>query len=623
MARPELLDKRPGWGGGKLNATTVLLEPLSPEETETLLDELGGASQELRDRIRAASEGNPLFVEEMLALLRESTNGEIPVPPTIQALLAARLDQLDPHERSVLECGSVEGHVFHRSAVAALDPDEAELPERLVSLVRKELIRPDRTQLPGDDAFRFRHLLIRDAAYDALPKATRAELHERFAGWLEEHAPDLVELDEILGYHLEQAARYNAELGGPHAELAERAGERLAAAGRGALWRGDVRAARELLGRAVELTQPLRLDVHLELDLSFVQETLPEILAIQESLLERARATGDEAGKGLALLAIAHTRSFMGGNPADVEAAAEEALPLLERAGDHAGIKVVWAARGQIANIEGRFEERAQAAEQVLRHSRLAGERVTHLFGLDIALAMGPRPADEALRTLDELAREVVHPHTALVRSWLLGMLGKLEEAWSTACEAGERQYELTGRYGGEAVLAEIAILKGESAAAAEHWRPVLALLEEAGDHARLSTYAPTLGRVLCALGDYDEAERLAERGRELGDERDVWTQALWRQVRALVLASRGDRALAERLAREAVEIIDSSDMLNQQGDALCDLAEVLAAAGRTDEAFEALEQARERYERKKNLAMVAQVRPRLEELRTGVTRAP
>ena len=298
-------------------------------------------------------------------------------------------------------------------------------------------------------------------------------------------------------------------------------------------------------------------------------------------------------------------------------------MPLLERTGDHAGIKVVWLARGQIANIEGRFEERAQAAEQALRHSRLAGERVTHLFGLDIALAMGPRPADEALRTLDELAREVVHPHTALVRSWLLGMLGRLEEAWSTACEAGERQYELTGRYGGEAVLAEIAILKGESAAAAEHWRPVLALLEEAGDHARLSTYAPTLGRVLCVLGDYDEAERLAERGRELGDERDVWTQALWRQVRALVFASRGDRALAERLAREAVEIIDSSDMLNQQGDALCDLAEVLAAAGRTDEAFEALEQARERYERKKNLAMVAQVRPRLEELRTGVTRAP
>ena len=114
---------------------------------------------------------------------------------------------------------------------------------RLAALVRKELIRPDRSRLPGDDAFRFRHLLIRDAAYEALPKATRAELHERFADWLEQRRPRLVELDEILGYHLEQAARYKAELGQPDAVLAERAGERLAAAGRRALWRGDRTAA--------------------------------------------------------------------------------------------------------------------------------------------------------------------------------------------------------------------------------------------------------------------------------------------------------------------------------------------------------------------------------------------
>src|SRR5262249_22761619 len=162
-------------------------EPLSADETEVLLDSLGGMKDELRSRIRAAAEGNPLFIEEMVALVRDSTNGEIMVPPTIQALLAARLDQLEASERRVLECGAVEGRVFHRGAVQALAAQEQELARRLVSLVRKELVRPDMSQLLGDEAFRFRHLLIRDAAYEGLPKATRAELHERFADWLDEH----------------------------------------------------------------------------------------------------------------------------------------------------------------------------------------------------------------------------------------------------------------------------------------------------------------------------------------------------------------------------------------------------------------------------------------------------
>ena len=184
MARPELLDRRESWGGGKLNATNVLLEPLGTDEAADLLTSLLPAEVEsnLRARILEAAGGNPLFVEETVAMVAELQAGngelaEITVPPTIQALLAARLDQLDPHERVVLERGSVEGNVFHRGVVEALAPEELEVPRRLMSLVRKELVRPDRTQLAGDDAFRFRHLLIRDAAYDALPKAERAGLH--------------------------------------------------------------------------------------------------------------------------------------------------------------------------------------------------------------------------------------------------------------------------------------------------------------------------------------------------------------------------------------------------------------------------------------------------------------
>jgi predicted ATPase len=147
----------------------------------------------------------------MIAMARESA-GDVAVPPTLQALLAERLDQLDDAERHVLERGSIEGETFHRGAVQALAPDQTEVTPLLAGLVRKQLIRPDRPQLRDEDGFRFRHLLIRDAAYDTLPKAIRADLHARFAEWLEEHGTYLVELDEIVGYHLEQAHAYRGEL---------------------------------------------------------------------------------------------------------------------------------------------------------------------------------------------------------------------------------------------------------------------------------------------------------------------------------------------------------------------------------------------------------------------------
>ena len=211
IARQELLELRPGWGGGKLNATTILLEPLSTGDSELLLDELTEGSEiepDVRRRIVAAADGNPLFLEEMLAMAAEDGGRELVVPPTIQALLQARLDRLDTDERDVIGRGSVEGEVFHRGAVETLATEASRtgVPQHLQTLVRKDVIRPEQPIFGDDDAYRFRHLLIRDAAYDSLPKETRADLHERFAAWLAEHG-GLVELDEIVGYHLEQAHR--------------------------------------------------------------------------------------------------------------------------------------------------------------------------------------------------------------------------------------------------------------------------------------------------------------------------------------------------------------------------------------------------------------------------------
>ena len=368
----------------------------------------------------------------------------VEVPPSLRLLLAARLDQLDTGERRVLERGAVEGEVFHRGAVQALAPEEAQVTPRLAALVRRELIRPDRAQFAREDGFRFRHLLIRDAAYDALPKATRAELHERFAAWLEQRGEELVELDEILGYHLEQAARYKQELGQADPTLAGRAGERLAAAGRRALWRGDERAGAGLLERALELTRPTRLDVVLELDLAaaFARRDGAKAAAIADAAGERARAAGDETAELLARVGAAFHRLHFAADPAvdELEQLARRALPLLEQAEDHAGLVHVWYALGHgVANFRVRSEDYAHAAEQALRHARLAGQRNSHLFSLDDALTQGPRPADEAL-PLDALLPRIRRVRCRACR-W-----HACRSTRQTRCrEAGERWRELTG----------------------------------------------------------------------------------------------------------------------------------------------------------------------------------
>jgi tetratricopeptide (TPR) repeat protein len=552
-----------------------------------------------------------------MAAMAAETEGDVVVPPTLTALLAARLDQLEGPERSVLERGSVEGEVFHRGSVQTLSADRQVTPQ-LASLVRKNLIRPERALVGGDDAFRFRHLLLRDAAYDALPKATRADLHVRFAAWLEQSGEDLVELDEILGHHLEQAARYQAELGRPDPQLAARAGERLAVAGRRALWRGDSRAAAPLLERALHLTRPLELDVHLELDLADAQDQARVAAELAEQAAARARTDGSRAGEALALVAAAHARLHFAEVPDvdELERLAQAALPLLEHASDDAGLARVWRALGYgVANSRCRFEEWTRAAEQALRHSRLAGRQSFGLAFLPLTLVLGPRPADEALATLDSVLPPNPDPRVLLSRACLLAMLERFDEAWQLALPAGERLREIWGAEA-EVDLGEIAGLTGDYAAADAHLRRACDVLERQGSRALLSTFAPRRGRYLCILGRFDEAEPLARLGRELGGDDDLATQMLWRQVQARVLAHRGSHAEAERLAREALVISERTDGLNSQGDAFCDLAEVLAAAGRNDEAAAALEQALDRYRRKQNLAMVAQVRPKLGELR-------
>jgi class 3 adenylate cyclase len=611
IARPELLDRRPGW------PAVLRLEPLPENESGALVGD--SLPDDVRERIVRASGGNPLFLTEMAALGGDDGE-EIEVPATLRALLAARLDQLDESERRVLERGAVEGELFHQGTVQALAPEETEVTPRLAALVRRDLVRPDRPVLPREDAFRFRHLLIRDAAYDALPKSSRAELHRRFAEWLETHGASLVELDEIVGYHLEQAARYRSELGQPADELAEAAAQRLAAAGRRALWREDRRAANSLLERALRLTRPQRVDVLLEVDLAatlFIED-VRRAVAITEAAAERAAGEGDATGEAFARAMAGYHRFMLNEGdcePDELEALLRAALPLLEQDGDDAALVHVWEVFA-VAVYNARFQwaDAAEASLQALEHARLAGQQRTGLFWIELALAMGPVPAAEALEQLDALLPATPAPYSLFTRAFLLAMLDRFDEAVPLARESNERQRELDGRRIGEIRMYEIARLAGDHEAAARHLETLCAWLEEREQLTLLATYLGLLARELCALGRFDEAEPLAQRAGELSGD-DPVGRALWRPAQALILAHRGEHSAAERLARDAVAGAELSDSLLVQGNALCDLAEVLDGAGRREEAIAALHQALDRYERKGVIPSVRLVREQLASL--------
>ena len=368
MARPELGERRPTW------PVPLRLAPLADGDVDELIPE--AIHGDLRARITRAAGGNPLFIGEMLAMAVDA-DGDVVVPPTLQALLAARLDQLEPAERNVLERGAVEGEVFHRGAVQALAPEETQVTPRLAALVRKELIRPDRPQLAGDDGFRFRHLLIRDAAYDALPKAARAELHERFAAWLEEHGTELVELDELLGYHLEQAWSYRAELGLP-------ADDALAAAARRRLTAGGHRAARRQdYGAAARLSSVPLPSCRRTSSTSPSRPSSPTPCAGSAGPMRRSGARmRRRACRGRGRPPRRALRENPGGrSPHHLEpegaaerlaALAEQALPVFEAAGDDLALYIAYSALGRW-RTRAQADAELEARERAVVHARRAG----------------------------------------------------------------------------------------------------------------------------------------------------------------------------------------------------------------------------------------------------------
>jgi class 3 adenylate cyclase/tetratricopeptide (TPR) repeat protein len=641
-ARSELLDLRPGWGGGKLNVATVSLEPLSDAEAGTLIANLLGSTElpaGVGERIVQSAEGNPLFVEQTLAMLiddgllarrdaRWIAAGDLAaasVPPSIHALLAARLDRLTPDERTVLEAAAVVGKEFFAGAVRDLVPEgaRAAVPSHLMALVHKDLVRPARSTLPGQDAFLFRHVLVRDTAYGALPKGRRAELHERSADWLERVAGSAVaEQEEIVGYHLERSAALGA-----------RAAARLSAAGRRASGRLDARGAANLLGRALALIPPDDTErTRILYELAEALNPLGDHRGAFEAFDEVAHLAERAGDRSLAWLArIQRSYLQMDIDPhavstEDVRAELEEAARWFEKLGDEAGLAMVWTRLSFIEWMPCLYERAERAARRALDHARRSGDQrlVTQaLRFLVAAQRWGPATPEEGQRTLDDLVDELSRTRqlewsTLIARASYRGMKGSLDEArrlMGLALEAVETLglgYLIADHFD---KLGQLEFLAGDAVAAERAYHRSYELFDEQGDEAPKSTVAAMLARTLCALGRIEEAEGYAAIARAAGAEDDLASQALGRSVQALVISARGEHAPAEALAGEAVRMFAGAECPNMQGDLWMDLAAVLRAAGKPEDAARAAREALIRYERKGNLVSSRQVRTFLTQL--------
>jgi tetratricopeptide (TPR) repeat protein len=630
VARPELLEVRPQWGGGKPNATSVLLEPLSDGDSSVLLDHLASPteiSESTRRQIVDAAGGNPLFVEEMVALLLDDDRerATLEIPPTIQALLQARLDQLPDHEREVIEAAAVEGKVFHEASVSELTAmDLAGVRDALQTLARRDLVRSDKAVFSGERGYRFHHLLVRDAAYDAIPKEARAMLHERHAAWLEANLGErALELDEIIGYHYEQAHEYRAALGDATdatRALGRAGAERLGTAGRRAFLRSDGPAGVNLISRSVALLaadDPFRVELVPNVrvvqglgDLSWADRVLTEAVEAAATNGDRALAAHALVQRGL--LRLFTDREVLPGELFDV---AERAIAVFDELGDELGLTRAWRLSAQAHYLDRRSRACADASEVALVHARRANDPFEEreiVEWLVIALLLGPAPAPQALaRCLDLLDERWDDPllpaEIAGAAAALAAMQGDAVEAEAlidrarAAMEDADEWIWIVAFW-----FAFVRVWHGDAVAAENELRPAYDALKRmgAGETSHFSSIAHALANALYLQGRYDEAEELTGECERASRPNDIHSQTLWRSVRAKTLARRGELDDARRLGRDAVEFAATSDFLLAHADALSDLGEVYELAGEPQEATRALEGAMELYERKGNVLM-------------------
>ena len=658
-ARPDLVDAHPGWGEGLEDHRVLILQALSEEDSAEIAANLLGTAEldaQVRAKIVEAAEGNPLFVEQMLSMLLDDgilarddrgrwvlvrEVGAIMVPPTIQALLSARLDRLGPIDRVVVERAAVIGQVFFRGAVEDLSPDEVRrhAGESLQNLTNRELVTPHESSFAGQEAYRFMHILIREAAYHGLLKRTRADLHVRFIDWLERVASDRVlEFEEIRGYHLEQAFFTLQQLT-PNDDKVWQIGVRgsgyLSSAGRRALARGDIPAAAGLLQRAATLLPPghaerprLRLDAAEALT---EQGLFDEAGAMLHAAIDEAHELSDrvlEATAQIQELELLYTVDPEAVEPTIV-AGVESHLPELEALEAHDGLARAWRLIMFVREMGLQWGESEAAAQLTLDHARLAGNRLMvarAIPSLGYCALSGPTPVPEAIERCRALLEEVSgdrKPEALLesALSHLEAMRGNVEESRALYRASRAKLEELGWTFLAAQTSFDsgpVEMLAGDLAAAEAELRRDFDALDRMGETNYISTTAAFLAEVLYRQGDLEGAEEHTRISEELAAHDDVSSQFRWRTVRGKILASRGDVAEGEKLAREAVAMIQASDDLNSQGEALIDLAEVLRLGGRTPEATDAAREALALFEAKGNTVSAALARATVQELESA-----
>jgi tetratricopeptide (TPR) repeat protein len=632
LARHELLETRPTWAAPQQNTSVLMLDALPDAEARRLVDNAGAGelASTTAARIVETAEGNPLFLEHLVAVGAE--NGDAALPSSIQAVLAARIDRLEPGERLLLEQASVQGRSFYAGAVQALVPERARagIPAHLVALVQKQLIRPERSELAGEEAFRFAHVLIREAAYRGLPKQRRAELHEGVARWLD--ARPGAE-DETVGHHLGEAYSLRAELGRvgpPEQALAAAAAERLKAAADAALLRGDAPAGARLLERAASL---------LESDDAARSEFLPDLgtalfeagrLSDAAQILDEAIASSPEPrlrARAQVERELVRLEAETSVGTEQARRVADTALPILERESDDHGQCRAWLLRGQTAWNAGRVGDADEAWREAAECARRAGSR-RELFEVigwrATAAALGPTPVGEAIRRCEEF-RELVQASPIATASTLnpLALLhameGRFEVADRLLGAANEILRELGGLGSGVSHLeAFVRLLAGQPALAEARLRADVETLSSMSDGAALATTTALLAQVVYAAGHMREAHELCLTTADRAAEDDVMTQAIWRGVQARIVARDGGCEEAEALAREAVALLEPTDLLSHRGDAMLGLADVLGICGRTAAADRATRDGLAFYDLKGNTAAAARARSVLGDRRGG-----
>ncbi|TML49309.1 MAG: hypothetical protein E6G11_01330 [Actinobacteria bacterium] len=603
LARAELLDARPGWGGGRVRSTAIELEALSEDESlllvEKLLEQVPTPPALPREML-ARTEGNPLFVEETIRMLVESgDDGRADrIPDTLQALIAARIDYLSTPAKTLLQRGAVIGRVFWQGAVAHLSPDLEDVDVLLDDLLMREfLLREPRSSISGETAYRFKHLLIREVAYTGLAKLARAQHHARFAEWLGERTGE--ELLEIRAYHLDQAVDLMTELdGAPPQELAETTASALVKAAKRAIAREAYPTARKLGTRALELRPTLgarwvaaRAAWRMQ-DLATVEVEMPKVR-------NEARNQGEPVIEALALTALSEAVLKRDGDPTRAEEIVDEALELLSGQDDPvahfdtlsaAATIDAWQGNmdGWIRHMEKAFEIAVDADRKDLQTIAATSLARSHVIRLELDEA--ERLLTRALELSGESGSVRARVGTTLSYGGFLMVKGELdaaetvfEEVRTTAVELGLGSSEAAALHR----LGKLARVRDDHKRAERLLRETVSITVARGDRAILPEYQAALAQTLVDVGKLEEAERLALEARANVVRQDPQGVSVTTAALGAVRAAQGRRDEATELLRTALELAQDANLRVLELAPLKLLAGVMHDQGLEEEAAE------------------------------------